>query len=73
MKKQNTQTKLYPHSEAKVLLYQYYLSVYLNILHRVSFIEQIYIYDLFAGEGIYDNGKKGSSVLAVETIKTLYQ
>lgn len=59
------------HSKAKVELYERYLSIYLNILHR-SFINKIFIYDLFAGEGIYENNGKGSPIVAVNTIKDHY-
>lgn len=63
---------LLQHSEAKVELLESYLSVYLNILHRAQGINTIYLYDLFAGEGIYDNGKKGSPLVILEVIKNHY-
>ncbi|MGA2298736.1 MAG: three-Cys-motif partner protein TcmP [FCB group bacterium] len=67
----NPKTELLEHSKAKVDLYIYYFSIYLNILHRAGF-QKIYIYDLFAGEGIYENGEKGSAVLEVEKIRDHY-
>lgn len=60
------------HSKAKVNLYNRYLSIYLNILNRVDFINHIKLFDLFAGEGIYSDGGKGSAVAAAETIKDHY-
>jgi three-Cys-motif partner protein len=61
----------YEHSEVKVKLYSTYLSIYLNVLSR-SHINNIYLYDLFCGEGIYQEGGKGSPIAALEVIKDLY-
>lgn len=41
-------------------------------MSRVSFIDKIHLYDLFAGEGVYENGEKGSPLVAVECIKGHY-
>ena len=71
-KKKTTRQILEPHSAAKVELYRIYLSIYLNILYRVEFIENIYLYDLFAGEGIYEDGGKGSPIVTSETIRNHY-
>lgn len=60
------------HSKAKVNLFKRYLSIYLNILNRVDFINHIRLYDLFAGEGIYSYGGKGSAVSVAETIRDHY-
>lgn len=60
------------HSKAKIKLYNRYLSIYLNILNRVDFIRHINLFDLFAGEGVYSGGGKGSAVAAAETIKDHY-
>lgn len=57
------------HSKAKVELYRKYLAVYLNILSRVEWVKKIFIFDLFAGEGIYPSGQKGSPIVALEAIK----
>lgn len=72
MSKKDSKIVMMPHSEAKVKLYVKYLAVYLNIIERVEYIEKIFLFDLFAGEGIYDDGKKGSSIQCVETIKRHY-
>ena len=61
------------HSIAKVELFRSYLSIYLNILQRAKFIDRIYLYDLFAGEGIYEDGEIGSSIMAGRTIKEHFQ
>lgn len=72
MAKTDSQTSLLDHSEAKVKLYGRYLSIYLNVLSRASFIEKIYLYDLFCGEGVYKDGGKGSPLVALECIKNHY-
>lgn len=69
--KKDSQTSLYEHSEAKVKLYGKYLSIYLNVLARSS-IENIHLFDLFCGEGIYKDGGKGSPIVALECIKNHY-
>ncbi len=72
MSKKDSKIVMMPHSVAKVELYIKYLAVYLNIIERVQYIEKIFLFDLFAGEGIYEDGKKGSSIQSVETIKRHY-
>lgn len=62
---------LLEHSEAKVKLYSRYLSIYLNVLSR-TFVKNIYLFDLFCGEGIYEDGGEGSPIAALETIKRHY-
>ncbi|MDR1451613.1 MAG: three-Cys-motif partner protein TcmP [Helicobacteraceae bacterium] len=57
------------HSEAKVEFYKQYLSRYLIILLQTRFVKQINIYDVFCGTGIYDDGGKGSPIVAFEIIK----
>lgn len=71
MSKSDSQTSLLDHSEAKVNLYGKYLSIYLNVLSR-SPIKNIYLFDLFCGEGVYKDGGKGSPIVALECIKNHY-
>lgn len=71
-KRKNSKKVMLQHSEAKVDLLEKYLSVYLNILHRARGINKIYLFDLFAGEGIYEKRKKGSPLVILETIKNHY-
>lgn len=71
MPKPESITSLFEHSEAKVKLYGRYLSIYLNVLAR-STITNIYLFDLFCGEGIYKDGGKGSPIVALECIKNHY-
>ena len=56
------------HSEAKVALYKSYLSRYLNILGRVPSVRKVFLFDLLAGEGIYEDGSKGSALSALEVV-----
>lgn len=65
----NAKTNLLEHSEAKIKLYGRYLSVYLNILHRAGFVRKIFLFDLFCGEGIYENDVKGSPIIALDAIR----
>lgn len=72
MKNTNPKTNLLEHSEAKVELYGRYLSVYISILHRAGFIRRIFLFDFFCGEGVYENGAKGSPIIALNCIKNHY-
>jgi three-Cys-motif partner protein len=72
MKRVNAKTYLLEHSEAKVKLYGRYLSVYLNVLHRAQFVKRIFVFDLFCGEGIYENEAKGSPLIALDCIRNHY-
>lgn len=65
---QNSQIVLLEHSQAKVNLYRRYFSIFLNIIARSHF-EKIYLFDFFCGEGVYDDGSKGSPIVALEAIK----
>jgi len=72
MKQLDPKTHLLEHSEAKLKLYDTYLAKYLNILARTPYVDQIFIFDLLCGEGIYEQGEKGSPIMALETIKDHY-
>jgi three-Cys-motif partner protein len=72
MSKTNPKTNLLDHSEAKVNLYGRYLSIYLNILHRAGFVKRIFLFDLFCGEGIYENDAEGSPIIALHAIRNHY-
>jgi len=60
------------HSKAKIELWSYYLSIYLNIIHRAPGIDKVYIYDIFCGEGKYQGGESGSPLVTLEKIKDHY-
>ena len=64
---------LLEHSEAKVKLYGRYLSEYLRVLYQAGFVKRVFIFDLFCGEGVYQNGDKaGSPIIAIENIVNHY-
>ena len=60
------------HSKAKVMLLQKYLEKYLNIIANDGFTEKIYIFDLFCGEGVYENDGEGSPIAILKTLKDLH-
>ena len=69
--KTDAKNTMYLHSEAKVEFYQRYLERYLRILLNSPWIQEINIFDVFCGTGIYDNGKKGSPIVALDAINAL--
>lgn|SRR6185312_10849932 len=71
-KMKESQEKMLPHSEIKVELLKNYLEAYLYIITKSGFFQDIYIYDLFCGEGIYENDGKGSPIVILEAIKKVY-
>lgn len=66
-----TKTELKLHSQAKIEFYVKYLKRYLRILYSAESVNRINIYDVFCGMGIYDDGGKGSPVVAFDAIKDL--
>lgn len=64
--------RLPEHSLAKISLYKRYLAIYLNVLANTQF-KNIYLLDLFAGEGRDVDGKACSSIAAIEAIKNHYE
>lgn len=71
--KTNVKETLQIHSQAKVEFYKTYLERYLAILCKSQYIKSINIYDVFCGKGIYDDGGKGSPIVAYDTIKKIYE
>lgn len=67
-KKRPSQLDMMPHSEAKVELLKRYIGRYVNILAMSPF-ENIRIYDMFCGVGLYPNGGKGSPIAILDAIK----
>jgi three-Cys-motif partner protein len=70
-KKIDSQKVMLDHSLIKVRLLGRYLDKYLNVIANDGYTEKITILDLFCGEGIYENGGKGSPVIILENIKKL--
>lgn len=71
--KQNVKNTMQIHSKAKVDFYKTYLERYVAILCQSQYIRHIRIYDVFCGMGIYEDGGKGSPVVAYDTIKSIYE
>ena len=66
--KKKSQSTMLAHSRAKVEFYASYLERYLPIMSLTPYIRTIYIYDVFCGGGVYDNGGEGSPVRALKAI-----
>src|SRR5688500_11792626 len=72
MSKKKSQLVMLDHSKAKVMLLQKYLEKYLNIMANDGFTEKIYVFDLFCGEGVYENEGEGSPIAILKTLKDLH-
>jgi three-Cys-motif partner protein len=72
-KKVDVKKTLQIHSQAKVEFYEKYLSRYLRILCQAKHIGKVRIYDVFCGMGIYEDGGKGSPIVAFDAIKTIFE
>jgi three-Cys-motif partner protein len=64
-----TVNRLPVHSKNKLTFYEGYLVRYLAILLRADWIDQINIFDLFCGAGIYKDGERGSPIIAFDAIE----
>ena len=73
MRKIDVKKTMQIHSKAKVDFYKTYLERYVSILCQSKYIHHIRIYDVFCGMGIYEDGGKGSPVVAYDTIKSIYE
>lgn len=67
--KKETQNTIKPHTEAKLKFYIHYLEIYLPILYKTPYVNNINIYDMFCGQAIYKDGKESSAVRAFNKIK----
>lgn len=67
-----SQLNMLEHSEAKIKLLSLYMDRYLNILNQSKYVSDIFIYDMFCGEGIYKDGGKGSPIIFLEKIKNIH-
>ncbi|GAA5219666.1 three-Cys-motif partner protein TcmP [Membranihabitans marinus] len=72
MAKKESQNTLLAHSEAKIKLFGQYIQKYLNIIVNDGYTEQIHLYDLFCGPGVYDNNGEGSPIIALRKLKLTY-
>lgn len=71
-KKKESQIVMLDHSKAKVELLEKYLQKYLSIICNDGFTEKINLFDLFCGEGIYENGGEGSPIVTLRVLKDLH-
>ena len=71
-KKKKSQVMMLDHSKAKVLLLRKYLEKYLNIIANDGYTQKINVFDLFCGEGIYENNGEGSPIAILQTLKELH-
>ncbi len=72
MSGKDVKKNLLNHSEAKVRLLGEYLKRYLSIICNDGYTKEIDIYDLFCGEGIYENAGEGSPLVVMRIIKDIY-
>ena len=73
MTKKRSQTLMLDHSKAKVLLLKKYIEKYLSIIANDGFTRKIEVFDLFCGEGFYDNGGIGSPIVLLNVLNDLHK
>jgi len=71
-RKLDSQKVLLEHSKAKVELLGTYLDMFLNIIGNDGFTRKIRVYDLFCGEGEYENKGEGSPITILRKVKNLH-
>lgn len=72
MANKDVKKNLLNHSEAKVRLLNEYLKRYLNIICNDRYTQKIEVFDLFCGEGLYENGGEGSPLVIMRAIKDIH-
>ncbi len=70
--RQEVKSNLYDHSEVKVRLLGEYLDRYLGIISNDGYTKRIHLYDLFCGEGVYENLGEGSPIVCLRRINELH-
>lgn len=70
--KKDLKKYMYNHSKAKVKLLEKYLEKYLNIISNDGHTKRIHLFDLFCGEGIYENNGEGSPLVILKALKNLH-
>lgn len=63
---------LLEHSAAKVKLLGEYIARFLNIISNDRYTEKIHVYDLFCGEGQYEDGGLGSPLVIMNAVKDIH-
>ena len=71
MKERDVKTNILPHTQANLNLYKGYLEQYLRVLCHTEFCKKINLFDIYCGLGIYDDGKMGSPLLAIDCIRKI--
>ncbi|MDR3285970.1 MAG: three-Cys-motif partner protein TcmP [Prevotellaceae bacterium] len=71
IQKLDAKKNVLPHTQAKLDLFKGYLEHYLRVLGYADFCKQINLFDIFCGAGLYDDGKKGSPLLAIDCIRNI--
>lgn len=71
-KKRESQIVMLDHSKAKVKLLSKYLEKYLNIIANDRYTQRISVFDLFCGEGIYENEGEGSPIAILRVLKEMH-
>jgi len=72
MSNKDVKKNLLNHSEAKVRLLGEYINSYLNIICNDGYTKEIDIYDLFCGEGVYENEGEGSPLVIMRAVKDVH-
>ncbi len=67
------QNNLQPHSKAKIELLKEYLAKYLQVLSNSPFFSDIFLFDVYCGHGVYDDGGFGSPIVMLEEIERVLQ
>ncbi|MBN2824319.1 MAG: three-Cys-motif partner protein TcmP [Campylobacterales bacterium] len=70
-KNNKVKDNVFEHSKAKLEFYKNYLAKYLIVLLNDPYTQTINLYDVFCGIGIYEDGKEGSPIIAINIIKEL--
>jgi len=71
VKEKDVKTNILPHTQAKLDLYKGYLEHYLRVLCHSDYCKKINLFDIYCGVGVYDDGKMGSPLLAIDCIKKI--
>lgn len=72
-RRKDSQKQLLEHSDAKVKLLGTYLEKYLNIISNNGYTKNIQLFDLFCGEGRYDNLGEGSALTILKKVNELHK
>ena len=60
------------HSAVKVELLHTYLTIYLGIIGNLKYIEAIHVFDMYCNQGFFENGREGSPVQILKSVKDFF-